>query len=102
MAGLPPIWVGPRTEREREREREFMLLSKSSVHDTTVAYKYARDLSTYFHHGAEFAGSKTTQVFRHRVHRHLQKQRFRNSIFLFNCQIEICSERVDEPAHAHV
>ena len=22
MAGLPPVWVGPRTERERERERE--------------------------------------------------------------------------------
>ena len=22
MAGLPPIWVGPRTERERERERQ--------------------------------------------------------------------------------
>ena len=22
MAGLPPVWVGPRTERERERERD--------------------------------------------------------------------------------
>ena len=25
MAGLPPIWVGPRTERERERGIEKIL-----------------------------------------------------------------------------